>query len=419
MTVKRSPKKAKPIDKKQTMLTSVVKKSSKKTVQSGKKQVKVTKPVRSSKKKIKVRDEDQIRTETLNTLEDFGKRLYAELIKNKYPEVDIPIRSITNSIYDQKLRQFVIGDKTSLRSAKNPSQLESLVKLVWLASYVKNELVKNRITGTIRDVYYASMNEPETAFDKQPDSDRNIEDLEALIGVSRDDMNMQAKAKSKIFGNLILKYTKKDPDFFGKQIDTMAIPKGTDIDQDVNTAEIVKYKADKVIVVEKNAVFNRFIEDKVVKKYNAILVGLGGQPTRADRVFIKRMSEECKLPVYVFTDGDIYGLLIALVIQSGSSGLSYVKGLAVPDAKWCGVWPSEFSRWKLKDMAATPGDLVKTKQMLEDPRFDKKSRYYKEVSILLKNKRKVELEGFNKHGPRYISEVYLDKKLKEVKTMKW
>ena len=418
MTSKKSSKKKKAVDKKQTSLTSTVKKPVRKTKTSDKKQTKVNKPVRSSRKKVNVRDEEQIRTETLTTLENFGKQLYAELSKNKYPEVDIPIRSLTNSIYDQKQRQFVIGDKTSLRSAKNPSQLESLVKLVWLADYVKNELVKNRITGTIRDVYYASMNEPETAFAKQPDSDKNIEDLEALIGTSRDDMNMQAKAKSKVFGNLILKYTKKDPDFFGKQIDATSIPKGTDIDQDINTAEIVKCKADKVIVVEKNAVFSRFVEDKIIKKHNAILIGLGGQPTRADRVFIKRMSDECNLPVYVFTDGDIYGLLIALVIQSGSSGLSHVKGLAVPDAKWCGIYPSEFEKWKLKTMEAKPGDLVKTKQMLEDPRFDKKSRYYKEVSILLKNKRKVELEGFTQHGPRYISEVYLDKKLKEAKNMK-
>lgn len=399
MTVKKSSKKAK--GKKQTKLKTTSKKTT------SKKSVKKT--------KFKLRDEKQIREESLKTLEAFGNRLYDDLIHNRYPEVDIPIRSITNSVYDQKLRQFVIGDKVSLRSAKNPSQLESLVKLVWLGDYVKNELVKNSITGTIRDVYYASKNQPETAFDKQPDSDRNIEDLEACVGVSRDDMNMQAKAKSKVFGNMILKYTKKDPEFFGKQIDVSAIPKGTDIDQDVNTAEIVKCKADKVIVVEKNAVFNRFVEDKVYKKYNAILIGLGGQPTRSDRVFIKRMSEERGLPVYIFTDGDIYGLLIALVIQSGSSGLSYVKGLAVPNAKWCGIYPSEFAKWKLDKFAeaCTPGDMAKVKQMMTDSRFDEKSRYYKEVSLFLKNKTKVELEGFNKFGPRYISEVYLDKKLKE------
>ena len=414
MTAKRVSGKAKTKNARQTKLTS--KSTGKKTT---KKTVKSTASKSTRKGKSMVRDEKQIALETNINLKEFGIKIYNDLLKNKFPEVEIPVRSAGNSIYDETLRQYVIGSNTSIKSSKNPSQLQSLVRMVWLAGYIKDELVKNSITGTLRDIYYASMNQPETAYTEgQDDSNQNIKDLEACVDISRDDLNIFAKSRGKVFGNLVIEYTKKDPDFHGKKMDLSANPKGVDIDQDINTALFSKTKADKVIVVEKNAVFNRFIEDKVAKKQNAILVGLGGQTTRADRVFIKRLSEEAKLPVYVFTDGDIYGLQIALVLQSGSSALSYVKGLAVPDAKWCGIWASEFKNYNFKEkIKATPRDIVKSKQMLEDPRFKKKSRYYKEVELFIKNKEKVELEVFSQFGPRFISEEYLPKKIKEVRNM--
>ena len=406
MTVKKSTK-AKPDKKQTTLMSSGVKNAPGKTARKA-----------PRKAKVKVRDEKQVALETMASLTEFGKRIYNDLAKNKYPEAIVPVRSSGNSVYDEKLRQYVIGDKVSIRSSRNPSQLQLIVRMTWLADYVKNELVKNNITGTMRDVYYASMNHPAIAYSEGQDfSNQNIKDLEACVDVSRDEMNIFAKSRGKVFGNLILEYTKKDPDFHGKKMDLSANPKGTDIDQDINTSLFYKNKADKVIVVEKNAVFNRFIEDKVAKKQKAILVGLGGQTARADRVFIKKLSDELKLPVYVFTDGDIYGLQIALVLQSGSAALSYVKGLAVPDAKWCGVWASDFKHYKFEPIKATPQDIIKSKQMLEDPRFKKKSRYYKEIELFIKNKEKVELEAFSQFGPRFISENYLPKRLAEVKNM--
>ena len=55
--------------------------------------------------------------------------------------------------------------------------------------------------------------------------------------------------------------------------------------------------------------FQRLVKHNYWKKANCILISMGGVPTRACRRFIRRLSDERKLPVYVFTDGDPYGFL--------------------------------------------------------------------------------------------------------------
>ena len=54
--------------------------------------------------------------------------------------------------------------------------------------------------------------------------------------------------------------------------------------------------------------FQRLQSHKFWKKANCILVSMGGVPTRATRRFIRRLSDEAKIPVYAFVDCDPYGI---------------------------------------------------------------------------------------------------------------
>ena len=53
---------------------------------------------------------------------------------------------------------------------------------------------------------------------------------------------------------------------------------------------------------------------------------MGGVPTRACRRFIRRLSDEKKLPVYVFTDGDPYGYMsIYRTLKVGSGNAAHIN----------------------------------------------------------------------------------------------
>ena len=54
--------------------------------------------------------------------------------------------------------------------------------------------------------------------------------------------------------------------------------------------------------------FQRLVKHNYWKTANCILVSMGGVPTRACRRFIRRLADDKKIPVYVFVDGDPYGI---------------------------------------------------------------------------------------------------------------
>ncbi|MEM3463902.1 MAG: DNA topoisomerase IV subunit A, partial [Candidatus Bathyarchaeia archaeon] len=182
----------------------------------------------------------------------------------------------------------------------------------------------------------------------------------------------------------------------------------------LTSAEFVETTADKVIAIEKGGLFTRFIEENVHKKFNAILVLTAGQAPRATRHFIRRLNKELNLPVFIFTDGDPWGMHIAMVIISGSANAAHLRELNTPDAKWSGVWATDIVRYKLP---TDPLDEVDKKRLLElqrDPRY-KDPLWQREIKTFMKIGRKAEQEAFSRYGLTYIVDEYLPAKLEETK----
>ena len=71
----------------------------------------------------------------IGLLKKHGAQVYEDLENCEFPKFSIPNRSISNIIYDKKLRQYVLGTNTSLRSSRNSSQLRSFTQLLWLAFF--------------------------------------------------------------------------------------------------------------------------------------------------------------------------------------------------------------------------------------------------------------------------------------------
>ncbi|MEM3577877.1 MAG: DNA topoisomerase IV subunit A [Candidatus Bathyarchaeia archaeon] len=348
--------------------------------------------------------------EVLSSLQNLGLRIYNQMDNGYFPTVDMPSRSIENIYYDPNLRQFVLGDRRIRRSTRNIRHIKPFTQLVWAAAF-SHELTSQRKTSTLRDVYYSAQ-AYEMTFTDQQESNNIITDLETVLGFSREDFNIFPEERSAVFGDLTIEYTV--PGYEGRTLNLTSHPDGVLIGPALTSAEFVKTTADKVIAIEKGGLFTRFIEENVHKKFNAILVLTAGQAPRATRHFIRRLNSELKLPVYIFTDGDPWGMHIAMVIISGSANAAHLRELNTPDAKWSGVWATDIVNYKLPTDPLDDVDMKRLYELQRDPRY-KDPLWQREIKTFMKIKRKAEQEAFSRYGLTYIVDEYLPAKLEETR----
>jgi DNA topoisomerase-6 subunit A len=349
--------------------------------------------------------------EVLESLEKLGCDIYGQMDSGQFPSISMPSRSTENINYNADLRQFILGDRTVKRSARNIRHVKPFTQLTWAAMF-SNELASQRKTSTLRDVYYSAQ-AYEMTFTDQQESNNIITDLETVLGYSREDFNIFPEERSAVFGNLVIEYTV--PGYEGKTMDLTSHPDGVMIGPALTSSEFVKTTADKVIAIEKGGLFTRFVEENVHKKYNALLVLTAGQAPRATRQFIRRLNQELKLPVYIFTDGDPWGMHIAMVIISGSANAAHLRELTTPDAKWSGVWATDIVNYKLPTDPLDEMDMKRLYELQKDPRYQEDKLMQREIKTFMKNKRKAEQEAFSRYGLTYIVDEYLPAKLRETK----
>ena len=347
----------------------------------------------------------------LTGLENLGSRIYEQLDSGYFPSIAMPSRSTENICYDSLLRQFILGDRKVRRSARNIRHLKPFTQLVW-AAFFSRELTSQRKTSTLRDVYYSAQ-AYEMTFTDQQESNNIITDLETVMGLSREDFNIFPEERSAVFGDLTIEYTV--PGYEGRTLNLTSHPDGVLIGPALTSAEFAKTTADKVIAIEKGGLFTRFVEENVHNKFNAILVLTAGQAPRATRHFIRRLNRELSLPVYIFTDGDPWGMHIAMVIISGSANAAHLRDLTTPDAKWSGVWASDIVDYKLPTDPLDEVDIKRLYELQKDPRYKEDPLWQKEIKTFMKIKKKAEQEAFSRYGLTYIVDEYLPEKLEETR----
>ena len=264
------------------------------------------------------------------------------ILEGKKPVLIMPKRVLSNTIYDMKKKLLLLGPEMKRRSLLDVNEARKFMQTLLMASIIYEALVNDEYP-TIRDLYYRGKHtisyrdisgklHHENTWDEQRESDAVIRDIEVFLGVLREEMLILSKEKGKVVGNLIIKSGDDVIDLSKMGHGAYAIEP---------TPDLIEFKdidAEFVLVVEKDAVFQQLHRYGFWKKYKAILITSAGQPDRATRRFVRRLSEELKLPIYILTDADPYGWYIYSVFKIGSITLSYEsERLATPNAKFIGV----------------------------------------------------------------------------------
>jgi DNA topoisomerase-6 subunit A len=327
-----------------------------------------------------------------------------------------PVRSLSNVKYDVRRGYFEILGKTSIRTLSYNTVKTFAQSLRLLATTKKDLLDKNDIAGK-REIYYNSKSWGECRFDEQDESDALLDDIEAMLGVNREQLGYIPEERGgDVAGPLIV--IDQNPNT-GETIKINCAKLGTGAWSIPSKVEHLKFecKAKFILVVETASLFQRLVHHRYYEKANCVLISMGGVPTRACRRFIRRLADEKKLEVLVFTDGDPYGYCnIYRTLKVGSGQSAHInKFFCVPQAKYLGVTPQDIIDYDLED-ATHPLEEVDIKRAKDALRNDPFVKHHKEwqdaLNQMLKMGVRVEQQAFAKHGLNFVLEEYLPDKLK-------
>ncbi len=363
--------------------------------------------------KLKTKGEDFVNQK----ITEIAKGVHASIKKSKSPELTTPIRSLSNVTFDKKSGYFRIMDKIKTRTL-TASTIKTFAQTLRMMGLSK-ELVKSEDTATKREAYYVSKNWGDARFSEQPESDSVMDDIEAMLGVNREQMGfIPGEHGGAVAGDLVV----IDQDFETKKnIKIDCTQFGSGAYSIPASVEHLKFQTNAkfILAVETQGMFERLNKHQYWKKTKCILIAMSGVPTRACRRFIRKLSDEKKLPVYVFTDGDPYGYgNIYRTLKVGSGNAAHINEFfCVPQAVFLGVTPDDIDSYDLPTHPLKDIDFKKIKDMIKnDPFIKGHKEWQKALAKMAKSKVRVEQQAFAAYGLNYVMEKYLPDKLADKKS---
>lgn len=348
----------------------------------------------------------------LKRINRMGAEVLDNARKGENPFVEVPIMSLSNVRFDKDAGMLLMGTDTSKRYFLNVAHSKKFMQTMLVA-----ELCKRLLDGddhvSLREAFYSLKrtiaDSKENTFDEQKESDPVITDLELTLDVLREELHINADRRGVIAGSAVVSDR-------GDEIDLARLGSGGwAIPSNIEEIDFKSVDADFVLMVEKNATFDRLNQYKFWKKYNCILIGTQGQAARGARRLISRLHNEFKLPVYCFCDCDAFGFYIYSVIKQGSIQLAHLsKRVACPEAKYLGLTMSDIDKYGLKEFTikAKDVDIKRAKELLAYPWF-KHPAWQKEIDMMVKRKIKAEQEALCTRGLKFVAEEYLPEKLEK------
>lgn len=335
-----------------------------------------------------------------------------KILKQATPSLRFPLRTLANVVYRPNEGYFRIKGKTKERTL-TVGTVKTFAQTLRMMSFSK-ELVEQDDIATKREAYYVSKNWDDCRFNEQPESDAVMEDVEALFGVNREQLGFIPEEKGgDVAGNLVVVDHDRET---GEELEIDCTRFGSGAYSIPISVEDLRFRTNAkfVLAIETAGMFQRLVKHTYWRDAQCILISLGGVPTRACRRFIRRLSDDCKLPVYVFVDGDPYGYSnIYRTLKVGSGNAAHLNEFfCVPKARFLGVTPNDITEYDLPTHPLKDVDVKRAKDALKnDPFILHHKPWQKALQQLVKMGVRVEQQALAKHGLNYVIDEYLPRKL--------
>jgi DNA topoisomerase-6 subunit A len=367
--------------------------------------------------RMKVKTMSDTTKDVVKEFKNVAKEVYTTIRGKELPSLNMPLRALQNVKYDPAKGYFELIGKNKARTL-TAGTVKTFAQTLLMMNESK-KIVETDDIATKREVYYISKNWGDARFLEQPESDAVMDDIEAMMMVNREQLGFIPEEKGgDVSGKLIV--IDKDTDT-GKDLRIDCTKFGAGAYSVPSSVEHLRFETDAkfILAIETAGAFQRLQKHNYWKKADCILISMGGVPTRATRRFIRRLADEKKIPVFVFTDGDPYGYLnIYRTLKVGSGNAAHINQFfCVPQAKFLGVTPQDIIDYNLPTHPLKDIDIKRVKDgMKNDPFVQYHKEWQRALDQMVKMKKRVEQQAFAAHSLNYVIDTYLPEKLKNPKS---
>jgi len=348
----------------------------------------------------------------LSAIRESAEGIHSKIMARKKPTMKLPVRSLSNVRYQPRRGFFEMAGQKKERTL-TVNTVKTFAQTLRMVALSK-ELIETDDIATKREAYYVSKNWEEARFTEQPESDTVMDDVEAYFSVNREQLGFIPEEKGgDVAGRLVVIDHDRDT---SRELRIDCTKFGSGAYSIPISVEQLQFEtsAKFILVIETAGMFQRLVKHNYWKKANCILISMGGVPTRACRRFIRRLADSKKIPVYVFVDGDPYGITnIYRTLKVGSGNAAHLNEFfCVPQARFLGITPQDIVDYKLPTHPLKEVDIKRARDAIKNDPFIRHYREWtKAMEHLLKMGVRAEQQALAKHGLNYVIEKYLPQKL--------
>lgn len=227
---------------------------------------------------------------------------------------------ISNEVLSQK--ESTISMRSISFSNKNSERTFTIISAVACEIYV---MLSRNVMCSKRELYYRDVE----LYRNQANVNKAVETLCAMLDLQEFELGIFSSSKGLVAGDLII--TVGD-----ERIDCKATQS---VPQNPAAITSLESKAQYVLVVEKDTVFQRLINDNIFDRldHKIVLITAKGYPDVNTRLLLKKLHSDLGMNIYLLVDADPHGIEIMLTYKFGSmSKIHNAEHLAVPSIEWIG-----------------------------------------------------------------------------------
>uniref|UniRef100_A0A4W6ETQ0 DNA topoisomerase (ATP-hydrolyzing) n=1 Tax=Lates calcarifer TaxID=8187 RepID=A0A4W6ETQ0_LATCA len=345
--------------------------------------------------------------EILTRIENIILGIVTSLSKDEAPVLALPNRSSwANVSFDSAIGlQMSSGSSVSTIRSDCPSSVTKFGEKI-----LTPHLVYFLILFTYcvrRDIYYNNTQ----LFGSQTTVDSIVDDISCMLKVPRRSLHVLATSKGLIAGDL--RYMEED----GTRIDCHSSSAAVAVSSNISGIRNIVSSAKFVMIVEKDATFQRLLDDDFCTKLCPCIIITGkGVPDVNSRLMVRKLWDTLHIPIFALVDADPHGIEIMCIYKYGSVAMSFeAHSLTVPSVMWLGLLPSDLQRLRVPEDALIPltkRDESKLSSLLKRPYLTSQPDWQKEMELMQQTRVKAEIQSLAAIAPDFLTSIYLPNKLR-------
>ncbi|XP_017929218.1 meiotic recombination protein SPO11 [Manacus vitellinus] len=346
-------------------------------------------------------------SEVLEAIENVIQGVLQSLAQKKAPVLTVANRTDWRNVeFKDSVGLQMIPRCTTKQIRSDCPQSASRFALMLKILSMIYKMVQSNTYATKRDIYYSDT----LLFGSQGAVDRIINDISCMLKIPRRSLHILSTTKGFVAGHL--SYTEED----GTKVNCTCCATAVSVPSNVQGIKNLISHAKFVLIVEKDATFQRLLDDDFFSKVSPCIMVTGrGVPDLNTRLLVRKLWDSFQIPIFSLMDADPHGVEIMCVYKYGSVSMSFeAHHLAVPSVKWLGLLPSDLKRLNISKDALIPftkQDQNKLASIQKRPYIACQPLWKKELEMMAASKLKAEIQVLTSLSQDYLSRVYLPNKL--------